>query len=197
MSFGLRLAALLGLALACLLAALLALCWLLAAGFGGMFLAGGASAGMHPRGWRIALAFDQLANVVAGGFEDETISSRAWRMAQGGSRKWALLRRAIDAHLRLPPCAVNAIIGVTPLMLPSERSAPAGTRTLPEIGVPPKRVPFLDPRSSTNTPLGVASRRAWIRDNDGSSTTMSAGGARPTVRVSPGRTSTSCTPSRP
>lgn len=103
MSFGLRLAALLGLALACLLAALLALCWLLAAGFGGMFLAGGASAGMHPRGWRIALAFDQLANVVAGGFEDETISSRAWRMAQGGSRKWALLRRAIDALFWFDP----------------------------------------------------------------------------------------------
>lgn len=104
MSFGLRLGALLGLVFVCAMAALLALGWLLAAGLGGLIgAAGDGRAGMHPRGWRIALAFDQLANVVAGGFEDETISSRAWRMEQGGSRKWALLRRAIDALFWFDP----------------------------------------------------------------------------------------------
>ena len=48
-----------------------------------------------PRGWRLALAFDQLANAMTGGDEDETISSRAWRNRH--RQPWATLRRIIDA----------------------------------------------------------------------------------------------------
>lgn len=44
---------------------------------------------------RIMLALDQLGNAVLGGYEDETLSSRAWRNRE--TRSWGILRRVIDA----------------------------------------------------------------------------------------------------
>ena len=41
------------------------------------------------------IAVDQLANVLCGGWPDETLSSRAWRLHNTG-RGWALARKAID-----------------------------------------------------------------------------------------------------
>lgn len=49
---------------------------------------------------RFLLALDYLANTLIGGWHDEWISTRAWRM-QGQSKVWALARRAIDAVARL------------------------------------------------------------------------------------------------
>ena len=47
------------------------------------------------RAKRILIAVDQLANTLAGGWPDETISSRAWRWEKNGKRSWP--RKAIDA----------------------------------------------------------------------------------------------------
>lgn len=52
----------------CGVAGVVALLWMFCA-----ILAGSA------RSWRIAVGFDQLANAVFGGDEDETISARCWR----------------------------------------------------------------------------------------------------------------------
>ncbi len=41
------------------------------------------------------LALDQLANTLIGGYADESLSARAWRL-RGRSPGWALARRAID-----------------------------------------------------------------------------------------------------
>lgn len=49
------------------------------------------------RAWRIATGFDQLANVAANGSEDETISSRAARARDKGSRWGCILCRLLDA----------------------------------------------------------------------------------------------------
>ncbi|WP_310601217.1 hypothetical protein [Desulfobulbus sp.] len=43
----------------------------------------------------ILIASDQLVNAIAGGWPDETISSRAWRWDKDGVRHWP--RRVIDA----------------------------------------------------------------------------------------------------
>ena len=51
---------------------------------------------MPKRSEQIPIAIDQLINTLFGGWADETISSRAHRM-QGKSRKWARLRKLIDA----------------------------------------------------------------------------------------------------
>lgn len=40
------------------------------------------------RAWTLAISFDQQVNVVFGGHEDETISSRAGKAARRG-RRWA------------------------------------------------------------------------------------------------------------
>lgn len=45
---------------------------------------------------QIAIAFDQLCNALLGGWADETLSSRAWRLRHAG-KGWALTRRLIDA----------------------------------------------------------------------------------------------------
>ncbi len=50
---------------------------------------------MPKRTEQIPIAIDQLINTIFGGWADETISSRAYRM-QGKSRKWAKLRKVID-----------------------------------------------------------------------------------------------------
>lgn len=46
--------------------------------------------------WRMAVAFDQLANAAANGSEDETISSRAARAQREGRRWGCILCRALD-----------------------------------------------------------------------------------------------------
>jgi hypothetical protein len=48
----------------------------------------------------ILIAIDQLFNALAGGWPDESISSRAWRWDQAGVRHWP--RRWIDALFRNP-----------------------------------------------------------------------------------------------
>lgn len=48
------------------------------------------------RAWRIAVGFDQLANVTANGDEDETISSRAAKARNAGRRWGCVLCRVLD-----------------------------------------------------------------------------------------------------
>lgn len=51
-----------------------------------------------PRGQyikNVLIAIDQLFNAVIGGYCDETLSSRAWRWEQDGTRSWP--RKLIDA----------------------------------------------------------------------------------------------------
>lgn len=67
----------------CLVAGLIALAWM-AAGI----------VTRSPRAWRLAVSFDQLGNVVAGGDEDETISARCWRYR--AEQPYKALRVAID-----------------------------------------------------------------------------------------------------
>lgn len=43
---------------------------------------------------QVFIAVDQLINAVAGGWADETLSARAWRLRQ--RRGWNLVRRLID-----------------------------------------------------------------------------------------------------
>ena len=50
---------------------------------------------MPKRSEQIPIAIDQLINTLFGGWADETISSRAYRM-QGKSSKFAKLRKLID-----------------------------------------------------------------------------------------------------
>jgi hypothetical protein len=52
------------------------------------------------RWMQVLIAVDQLANTLIGGWADETISSRSWRMEQRATR-WACSRRWIDAVFRL------------------------------------------------------------------------------------------------
>lgn len=49
------------------------------------------------RAWRIAVGFDQLANVAANGDEDETISSRAAKARNAGRQWGCVLCRILDA----------------------------------------------------------------------------------------------------
>ena len=49
---------------------------------------------------QLLLAVDQLVNAVLGGWADETISSRAWRLS-GTARRWELARVLIEALFRL------------------------------------------------------------------------------------------------
>ena len=53
--------------------------------------------GYTRRAWNIAVAQDQSANCVAGGWPDETISARAHRGACNWETKWAKWQRRIDA----------------------------------------------------------------------------------------------------
>lgn len=48
------------------------------------------------RAWRIAIGFDQLANVAFNGSEDETISSRSQRAKENGKRWGCLLCSLLD-----------------------------------------------------------------------------------------------------
>jgi hypothetical protein len=44
---------------------------------------------------QVLVAVDQLCNALAGGWADETISARCWRLRQ--RRGWERLRRMVDA----------------------------------------------------------------------------------------------------
>ena len=46
------------------------------------------------RGKAILIALDQLVNTLAGGWPDETFSSRCWRWSKDGKRDWP--RRVVD-----------------------------------------------------------------------------------------------------
>ena len=46
---------------------------------------------IHPDGFQIAVALDQLVNTFFGGMADETMSSRAHRLKIERGRKWASL----------------------------------------------------------------------------------------------------------
>lgn len=50
-------------------------------------------------GKSVLIALDQLINALAGGWPDETISSRTWRWELAGVRSWP--RRGIDLAARL------------------------------------------------------------------------------------------------
>lgn len=50
-------------------------------------------------GRSVLVALDQLVNALCGGWPDETISSRAWRLELAGVRSWP--RRVIDLAARL------------------------------------------------------------------------------------------------
>lgn len=47
-----------------------------------------------PRGWELAISYDQLGNVVLGGSEDMTISARAWKNRH--LWRWSWLVRLLD-----------------------------------------------------------------------------------------------------
>lgn len=48
---------------------------------------------MKPK--QVAIAIDQFLNTLLGGFADETLSARAWRLADK-KRRWAVIRKCID-----------------------------------------------------------------------------------------------------
>jgi len=47
-----------------------------------------------PRIKQVLIAVDQLANTLAGGWADETLSARCWRLRH--HRRWGFLQQAID-----------------------------------------------------------------------------------------------------
>ena len=49
------------------------------------------------RGKAILIAVDQLINTLAGGWPDETFSSRCWRWSKDGKRDWP--RKLVDGLL--------------------------------------------------------------------------------------------------
>ena len=51
---------------------------------------------------QVILGVDQLLNAIIGGWADETISSRAWRLHQTRPR-WAVARYLIDALFFMEP----------------------------------------------------------------------------------------------
>ncbi|WP_157407086.1 hypothetical protein [Janthinobacterium sp. CG3] len=77
--------AMLGIWVGCLISGAVASVWMLAA-----IVAG------SRRGWRLAKAFDRLANAATGGADTETISSRANRARSEGRRWGCVLCRLLD-----------------------------------------------------------------------------------------------------
>lgn len=61
------------------------------------------------RAMRIAIGFDQTANAAFGGDEDETISSRAWRLRD--DVRWSAARRLIDVAFGDEHHCLNAYMG--------------------------------------------------------------------------------------
>ena len=56
--------------------------------------------GRTRRGWNVAIALDQAANAVMGGWPDETLSARAWRLRE--QVKWARWVKRINRLFRDP-----------------------------------------------------------------------------------------------
>lgn len=77
--------ALLGIWLLCQVAHVVSSTWMLAAIITG-----------SERAWRLAVAYDQLANTATGGSEDETISSRANRAMLKGQKWGCVLCKLLD-----------------------------------------------------------------------------------------------------
>jgi hypothetical protein len=76
---------LLGIWLVCVLCVVLAIPWMLVT-----ILVG------SPRAWTLAKGFDRVGNVIAGGVDDEYLSTRAQRVRKEG-RRWAcILCRLLD-----------------------------------------------------------------------------------------------------
>lgn len=84
---------------------------------------------------QVLIAVDQLANALAFGWADETISSRAWRLS-ASSRVWAAARAAIDAVFRViagqPDHCFDAYVSerLRSQLPPEMRSADTTTRNL-------------------------------------------------------------------
>lgn len=87
---------LLAIFIVCQFANLLAAAWMLAS-----ILVG------SPRAWRLAIAYDQLANAATGGSEDETVSSRANR-ARGEGRRWGCVLCKLLDRLDKDHCTKSA-----------------------------------------------------------------------------------------
>lgn len=52
--------------------------------------------------WQLFIAFDQLINTLLGGWADETLSSRSYRMAEHtGHARWKIVRNTIDTIFAL------------------------------------------------------------------------------------------------
>lgn len=48
-------------------------------------------------GYHLLIAIDQLFNAIFAGAADETISSRCYRGAQAGKRKWVIAEKFVNA----------------------------------------------------------------------------------------------------
>lgn len=45
---------------------------------------------------QVAIAIDQLVNTLLGGYADETLSAKAWRMSVDHGGRWTAVRKVID-----------------------------------------------------------------------------------------------------
>lgn len=77
---------------------------------------------------QVAVAFDQLLNTLCGGYADETMSSRCWRLRE--FQPYKTLRPVIDTILFFDPkhCETSYDNEVRRKYLPADLPAP----TLPE-----------------------------------------------------------------
>lgn len=77
------------------------------------------------RAWcfQVGVALSQLLNTVLGGWADESTSSRAWR-AHKRSRRWAAMRRLIDALLGRDHCKQAFLSEIVRAQLPPELRDP-------------------------------------------------------------------------
>lgn len=73
---------------------------------------------------QVAVAIDQLLNTLCGGYADETMSSRCWRLRAYSPYKW--LRPAIDTILFFDPdhCRTSYESEVARKYLPTSFSQP-------------------------------------------------------------------------
>lgn len=73
----------------------------------------------------LLIGIDQLINALLGGWADETLSARAWRL-RGKNWAWATTRRVIDAIFfwNAPHCASAYRAEQLRLQLPPEERAP-------------------------------------------------------------------------
>lgn len=76
---------------------------------------------------QIAIAIDQLANTILGGYADETMSARCWRLRR--FYPYRFLRPAIDTVFfwQLDHCRLSHEAELQRLQAPREDSAPQTT----------------------------------------------------------------------